>query len=90
MLKPCVECGGVEEHTIKPFCPAMIRGAGSRRDLCNSIYPLNHGYNRCQKTKGHEVEDPVCVFELGLDTGYRYQEEVLYQDAIHAVNYELE
>lgn len=88
MPKPCVECGGVEEHTIKPFCPSMLRGGGSRRDLCDNMYPKNHGFNRCRKPKGHEEIDPICFFDLSISDGSYYKAECLYQDAIHPIDHE--
>jgi len=87
---PCAECGGTEEHALAPWCPAMSRGAGSRRDLCGTVYPSNRGFDRCRKPKGHEERDPFCVFTLGLSTGQDWRREVLFQDAEHPRSVEMQ
>lgn len=53
---PCVECDGVDQH--RPSCPAVLRGDGGRRDLCQTRCPDNHAY-LCERPTGHHLSpDP--------------------------------
>lgn len=85
---PCAECGGTRVHRPwteeggfdqgAEWCPALDRGAGTRRHECGSRFVGNRNW-LCAKAKGHSANDPFCAGTFA-EWGYR---EWLYQDAEH-------
>lgn len=81
---PCVECGGVDTHTLTPMCPAVSRGAGGRRNECGSVYPANRLF-RCRREP--HPHDPWCHND---DIDDHQPRTWLFVDAEHWPTRELE